>query len=110
MTETFTEGSKNVFADLGLTHPEQRKALADTLIRLGIQDGVAFDEIWNLVSSHIEVKSTTRKKRDRALSDLAEIIEGLWGKRCSLHEAGCHCCLAWTMFDAIVKLTDAVEV
>ena len=46
------------------------------------------------------------ERRERGLNDLAAVIEKIWGPRCSRHEGGCHCCVAWTMFDCMEKLTD----
>ena len=71
---------------------------------------INLDELYRLLIDHLAEKTpTVRQKRDRALSDMASIIEELWGARCSVHEAGCYCCLAWVMFDALVKLTDSSE-
>ena len=40
------------------------------------------------------------------LSDLAEVVEAIYGHRCSQHEAGCMTCTAWTIFDALERLVD----
>jgi len=48
-----------------------------------------------------------KARRERGLNDLADAIEILWGPRCSRHEGSCHCCIAWSVFDLMEKLTDS---
>lgn len=46
-------------------------------------------------------------KRERMLNDLAEILNKVWGPRCSRNEGGCASCMAWTLFDAVDRMTDS---
>lgn len=48
-----------------------------------------------------------RKKRNKALNNLADIFENLYGERCSRHEPTCMTCCAWTIFDLVERMTDS---
>lgn len=50
--------------------------------------------------------STLRPIRERALNDLSAVITAEWGERCARSEAGCATCAAWTLFDALERLTE----
>ena len=59
------------------------------------------------MSNNTDETISMKARRERALNDLAVIIIELWGQRCARHEGQCHCCVAWTMFDCMEKLTDS---
>ena len=48
----------------------------------------------------------TREGRNAALSELAVVVEKIYGQRCTMNEAGCMCCTAWAAFDLMDRLTD----
>ena len=48
-------------------------------------------------------------RRRRGLDDLSRVIQELYGARCSRRYGGCACCAAWTLFDAMAKLTETSE-
>ncbi len=49
----------------------------------------------------------TRERRNRALSEVAVVVEKIYGSRCTMNEAGCMCCTAWAAFDMVSLLTDS---
>lgn len=53
-----------------------------------------------------ERTETLAARRERGLNDLAAVIEGVYGHRCSRFEAGCMCCVAWAVLDMVERLTD----
>ncbi len=54
-----------------------------------------------------ESDPVTRERRNRALSEVAVVIEEIYGGRCTMNEPGCMCCTAWTAFDMVSSLTDS---
>ncbi len=53
-----------------------------------------------------EAQLTLRRRRERALTDLSQVIQEVYGPRCGRHMAGCLGCSAWTIFDLVDKWTD----
>ena len=47
-----------------------------------------------------------RKARNKALNDMAKVIENLYGPRCDRFEATCSGCATWAVFDMIEKMTE----
>lgn len=56
------------------------------------------------------VGSVLRQSRERAMNDLATVIEAIYGPRCLRREAGCVACVAWLQFDVMDHLTEGTLV
>lgn len=51
-------------------------------------------------------KKSLKDRRSRALSDLAAIIDDLWGPKCPSYDYGCPTCIAWKALEEMEQLTD----
>jgi hypothetical protein len=48
----------------------------------------------------------TKAERNETIANLGLLVTDLYGPRCPDKEAGCVCCTAWAIFDAMDNLTD----
>jgi hypothetical protein len=52
------------------------------------------------------MEAPTKERFDRALADLATIIEDAYGKRCPDYDYGCATCIAWKTLDDMKKIIE----
>ena len=72
--------------------------------------GNAFDKIkegLDEVHEHAKATALADDVRNRALNNIAAIVTAIYGPRCDRKQGGCHCCVAWTVFDAMEQITDS---
>ena len=52
-------------------------------------------------------RETYRAVMNRGMSEIATVIEHVWGPRCTMHEASCATCHQWGLFDYMLATLDS---